>query len=276
MRNLKIGLLMVAAQVVAFSSVVHAQQVNEEGQEIVISKEDKYKVKPSFEAPEGQLFFESNLSTLPLSGYENVIVINKAQAKFDAKGRVIDSPAQKLRIYRNGQLYKLTQNGELIDSTKVSTGRENVEIVSGFKKLIKKIFGGKGTSESHWRHTTNGFYTMKRLEGPLYKSGESGFTMPYAMFFNSTNGLAIHAVPPDLSSKAGGEAGGEANLGQRSSSGCVRVHKNVVQEIRSLVDAAGRGQVPSVDPKTGNVNKKPDGSDLMIDGYRTIVIVEEF
>jgi lipoprotein-anchoring transpeptidase ErfK/SrfK len=211
-------------------------------------------VEDSYEAPAGELFNEDAYfhNDTALSQYTNVIVINKA-----ASG----SGAQTLRLYTNRQL-RLT--------TKVSTGAEDVEYVSPMQSFLRKF--GKGTTQSHWRHTTRGFYTIKRIEGVNYASGENGFHMPYAMFFNEEHGLAIHQVPPDLK---GGEQAGEWALGSRASSGCVRVSKNHILEIHDAVVSAGRGQIPVLDTKTGQPLLDKNGQIRYQNGYETIVIVEE-
>lgn len=209
-------------------------------------------VEDTYEAPAGVLFDEEayfrgeNL----LSQYVNVIVVNKA------------AKAQTLRLYTNRQL---------ILTTKVSTGREDLEYVSPISGFLRRF--GKGTTESHWRHTTRGFYTIKRIEDANYRSGESKFQMPYALFFNEKRGLAIHQVPPDLK---GGEAAGEAALGRRASGGCVRVHKDVVQTIHGAVVSADRGQIPVLDTRTGQPKLDAGGKVTYDKGYRTIVIVEEY
>lgn len=216
--------------------------------------EKRLMVEDPYEAPAGQLFDEAAYfaDQTPLSQYVNVIVVNKA------------AKAQTLRLYTNRQL---------ILTTKVSTGREDVEYVSPVSSFLRRFGVKKGTTESHWRHTTRGFYTVKRVEGADYVSGESKFHMPYAMFFNEDHGLAIHQVPPDL---VGGEAAGEAALGQRASSGCVRVHKNVIVTIHDAVIAADRGQIPVLDTRTGAPILDAGGKVTYDKGYRTIVIVEEY
>lgn len=209
-------------------------------------------VEDTYEAPAGALFDEEAYfrgETL-LNQYVNVIVVNKA------------AKAQTLRLYTNRQL---------ILTTKVSTGREDLEYVSPVAGFLRKF--GKGSTESHWRHTTRGFYTIKRIEDANYRSGESKFQMPYAIFFNEKRGLAIHQVPPDLK---GGEAAGEAALGRRASGGCVRVHKNVVQTIHGAVVGADRGQIPVLDTRTGQPKLDAGGKVTYDKGYRTIVIVEEY
>lgn len=216
--------------------------------------EQRLMVEDPYEAPAGQLFDEAAYfaGQTYLSQYVNVIVINKA------------AKAQTLRLYTNRQL---------ILTTKVSTGREDVEYISPVAGFLRRFGNKKGTTESHWRHTTRGFYTVKRVENADYRSGESKFQMPYAMFFNDLRGLAVHQVPPDLN---GGEAAGEAALGHRASSGCVRVHKDVVVTIHDAVVGGDRGQIPILDSRTGAPVLDAGGKVTYDKGYRTIVIVEEY
>lgn len=216
--------------------------------------EQRLMVEDSYEAPAGQLFNEEAYfaGQTYLSQYVNVIVVNKA------------AKAQTLRLYTNRQL---------ILTTKVSTGREDLEYISPVTGFLRRFGNKKGTTESHWRHTTRGFYSVKRVEDANYRSGESKFQMPYAVFFNEKRGLAVHQVPPDLN---GGEAAGEAALGKRASSGCVRVHKNVVVSIHDAVVAADRGQIPVLDTRTGAPILDASGKVTYDKGYRTIVIVEEY
>ncbi len=214
--------------------------------------ERRLMVEDSYEAPYGKLFDEEAYfrGETALNEYTNVIVINKAANK------------QSLRLYTNRQLML---------TTRVSTGREDVEHIGALRGVFNKVF--KGTTQSHWRHTTRGFYTVKRIEGANYRSGESKFKMPYAMFFNEMRGLAVHQVPPDLS---GGEAAGEEALGSRASSGCVRVHKNYIQQIHAAVVAADKGQIPVLSTKTGEPQLDQYGRVRYERGYKTIVIVEEY
>ncbi len=209
-------------------------------------------VEDSYEPAFGQLFDEEAYlhGETPYSDYTNVIVINKAADK------------QTLRLYTNRQLML---------TTPVSTGVENLEYVGTFKNIGRIFF--KGTRESHWRHTTRGFFTVKRVEKENYKSGESSFHMPFAMFFNEIRGLAIHQVPPDLS---GGERAGENALGSRASSGCVRVHKAKIRTIHDAVVAADKGQIPVIDTKTGQAKLDAQGNIVYSKGYKTLVIVEEY
>lgn len=217
--------------------------------------EKRLMVEDSYEAPYGKLFDEAAYfrGETYLNQYTNVIVINKA-----ARG----PKAQTLRLYTNRQLMLTTD---------VSTGREDLEYISAVRGVINKIF--KGSTESHWRHTTRGFYTIKRVENEKYRSGESKFQMPYAMFFNEKRGLAVHQVPPDLK---GGEVVGEQALGSRASSGCVRVHKDSITQIYYAVLAADKGQIPVLDTRTGQPKYDDYGRVRYERGYKTLVIVEEY
>ena len=218
-------------------------------------KAEAFKVEPAYEAPAGQLFDEAAYlaGTSILNQFENVIVVNKA-----ATG----TTAQTLRMFTKGIEIQLPHS-------KISTGKEDVEIVKGFTKLFRKWGNKKGTTTSHWRHTTKGFYSVKRVEGQNYKSGESQFHMPYAIFFNDVNGLALHEVPWEFS-----EAG-HATLGSRASSGCVRVHKNTIPEINEAVRASGKGIVPVINTKTGLQVIDATGNLKTQNDFKSIVIVQE-
>lgn len=217
-------------------------------------KAAEYMVEPAFEASAGRLFNEKEYlaGKSILNKFENVIVINKA-----ADG----TTAQTIRMYSNGSQVQLANN-------KVSTGKEDVEMVKGVVKLFRKL-GGKGTTKSHWRHTTRGFYSVKRVEGQNYQSGESDFHMPYAVFFNDTNGLALHEVPWEFSAE------GHEALGNRASSGCVRVHKATIPGINEAVRSAGKGLVPVINTKTGLQERDENGQPKTQTGWKSIVIVEE-
>lgn len=222
-------------------------------------KAESLKVEPAYEAPAGQLFDEAAYlaGTSPISQFTNVFVVNKA-----AKG----TTAQTIRMFTNGQEVQLALN-------KVSTGAEDVEMVGGGKKMARKIgrlFGAKGSFESHWKHTTRGFYSVKRVEGKDYASGSSKFHMPYAVFFNDVEGLALHAVPPEFADK-----GGNDMLGQRASSGCVRVYKTVIPGINQAVRDAGKGIVPVINTKTGLQETDSQGNLRTQTGFKSIVIVQE-
>lgn len=243
-----IAALMLAASFAALSPA------NAESREEL---EAKLMTEEPYEAPQGQLFNEEAYlrGELAINQFDNVIVVNKA-----AQG----ATAQTARFYSNRQL---------ILTTKVSTGRENVEYVSSVQGLLRTIFQSRGTSHSHWRHTLRGFYAVTRVMDADYESGESKFHMPYAMFFNDVHGLALHQVPPDL---VGGEAAGIAALGTRASSGCIRVNQDEVIQIHNAVLAAGQGDVPVIDSRTGVQVVDQEGLPVVKNGWKSIVIVEEY
>ncbi len=247
MKLLAAVLALTASFSVAFSA--HAETREE--------LEAKLMVEEPYEAPQGQIFNEEAYfrGELAINQFTNVVVVNKA---------AYGPRAQTARLYINRQL---------ILTTKVSTGREDVEYINPFKGIFRKVFQAKGTSESHWRHTLRGFYGVTRVMDENYKSGESKVQMPYAMFFNDSHGLALHQVPPDL---IGGEAAGIAALGSRASSGCVRVNKDQVIQIHNAVVAADQGQVPVIDSRTGEQVVDPYGRPQTKIGWKTVVIVEEY
>jgi len=207
----------------------------------------------SYEAPMGQLFDEAKYlaGETWLHQFENIIVINKK-----AKG----PGAQTIRFYTNGRL---------VISSKVSTGLENIERVGVLKAAVRWLPGVRGTTTPHWRHTSRGFYTIKRVENVNYKSSESEFKMPYAMFFNDKRGLAVHQVPPEIE-------GGNSLLGKRASSGCVRVHQDTAQRMNFAVRNSGKGMVPVIDSRTGRPVTDANGQVKYQMGWKSIVIVEEY
>jgi lipoprotein-anchoring transpeptidase ErfK/SrfK len=216
-------------------------------------------VEPAYEASAGVLFDEAAYlaGTSPISQFTNVLVVNKA-----AQG----TTAQTIRMFTDGKEVQLEMN-------KVSTGAEDVEMVSAGKKTLRKIgrlFGAKGSFESHWKHTTRGFYSVKRVEGANYTSGSSKFHMPYAVFFNDVEGLALHAVPPEFA-----DQGGNAQLGRRASSGCVRLYKTVIPGVNQAVRDAGKGLVPVINIKTGLQELDAKGNPKTQNGFKSIVIVQE-
>ena len=213
-------------------------------------------VEEPYEAPKGVLFDEAAYfrGELPINQFVNVAVVNKS-----ASG----DGAQTLRFYTNRQL---------VVTTKISSGREDVEYVSPVEGFFRRLFDSKGATESHWRHTLRGYYPVTRVMDENYQSKESNFHMPYAVFFSDAHGLALHQVPPDL---GGGEQAGIDALGTRASSGCVRVHKDEMIQVHDAVVAADQGQVPVMDSKTGKQVVNDQGQPQFMNGWRTIVIVEE-
>lgn len=212
----------------------------------------------SYEPAAGVLFDEAAYlaGTSVLNQFTNVFVVNKAASR---KGL---ATAQTIRLFTEGKEIQLAYN-------KISSGAEIMEIPT--PKQIRKRKKGKwkGTTTAHCRHTTRGFYSVKRVEAADYKSGESQFHMPYAIFFNDKNGLALHEVPTEFSDA------GHSALGSRASSGCVRVHRNTIPSMNQAVRDAGKGLIPAIDIKTGLQEVDDQGNPKMVNGWKSIVIVQE-
>lgn len=127
--------------------------------------------------------------------FEVVIVINKANR---------GAKKQSLDLY---------QNGNLIYSIPVSTGREQYE--EGSEDPTDKHSPTKG----YFTSTPTGYYTPYFLNiDHVSKQWKDAF-MPYAVFFNG--GIAVHQAP----------AGTEPRLGTRASGGCIRVPSRVAADI---------------------------------------------
>jgi L,D-transpeptidase-like protein len=149
----------------------------------------------------------------------------------------------------------------------VSTGRETVE----------RAKNGERVSTG----TPPGFYELD--PGRLfvqYRSNQWQIDMPNAMFLNWSNrgyqtGLAIHGVS---------DADDIAALGRRASAGCVQLPLQASRELFDLVRDNFEGQVPlfAYDKKTRTTNNKgelardKDGNLVMADGYRVLVIIENY
>ena len=112
-----------------------------------------------------------------------------------------------------------------------------------------------------------------------YQSTSWDRPMPYAMFFNWMNhgaatGLAIHAA-------SGGDI---AKLGQRASAGCVHLSPEHARQLYNLIRSKYRGAVPrfAYDSQARSMSNKGalmrgrDGNLKMAEGYRVLVVIENF
>jgi hypothetical protein len=149
---------------------------------------------------------------------------------------------------------------------RVSTGRERIESNSAGKELPS--------------FTPQGNYELdpsRMFEN--YTSIQWGEPMPYAMFLQWKNkgkstGLAIHAATDDELPA----------LGARASAGCVRLDPQAARDLFHLVQSQYRGPVPifGADPQSGTTDNadsllhKPDGSFVLADGYRVLVIIDDY
>jgi hypothetical protein len=185
-------------------------------------------------------FVESDLVTQSwMKEFTNIIVINKADRGSDK---------QTLRLYRNGILKEFTR---------VSSGRENFEKGCGPNQLPKR---DHCSHRSYWSQTPVGYFDVNELvENYFSRLWETW--MPYAVFFES--GIATHQAP----------AGTEGKLGQRASGGCIRLHPTSAPVVYNLVQNAGKGLIPKI-LRSGEVAKTVQGDIIRIQGYKTLVIVQ--
>ncbi len=128
--------------------------------------------------------------------------------------------------------------------------------------------------------TPAGYYQLdpKRMYR-RYRSYSWDQPMPNAMFFNwerkgLQTGLAIHA------------ASGEniAKLGTRNSAGCIHLSPENAEVLQTLIRANYRGQVPRFAYNTttrtmsnkGALMQGRDGNLRMADGYRVLILIEDY
>jgi hypothetical protein len=183
--------------------------------------------------------FETDLFTIGnfwLNQYPLVIVINKS--KFGAS-------KQSLRMY---------ENGKLIFTTAVSTGRERWE-------KQKQSFFGKGPTKTYFSSTNQGYFRVRYLSAD-HQSKLWGTKMPWAIFFNE--GIAIHEAP----------IGTEAALGSRASGGCVRISKRVAQGVFAKVKATGTSRKPAF-TRSGEVVLDSRDQVKTEKGWNAVVVVED-
>ncbi|UYL08887.1 L,D-transpeptidase [Bdellovibrio sp. SKB1291214] len=160
--------------------------------------------------------------------YPIVLKINKA-----AKGR----GAQQMQVI---------ENGKLIATWPVSTGREQHE----------KAKSGR------WYQTTTptGTFSPYRLVRDHYSNTWKA-QMEFAVFF--IGGIAVHATTPDHYSE----------LGQRASGGCVRIHRDNAKLLWSKINSYPEKLVPLFNKK-GRVSRDKNGNPIRAIGWGTLIIVE--
>lgn len=157
-------------------------------------------------------FSERDFMNKPwMRGFRYVIVINKSE---------YGSLAQTMRVY---------DNGYLIHQTKVSTGREGFEL----RRKSKECTGAP--AKSYWSQTPTGFYTPKYLSKD-HTSSSWDSDMPFAIFFDIDNGLALHQVHSKY----------KDYLGNRASGGCIRQDKETAENLFNLVKETEGAVVPEV------------------------------
>jgi hypothetical protein len=143
--------------------------------------------------------------------FHYVIVVNKANE---------GSEAQTINVYEYGQK---------IITSKVSTGRDQFE---------RK--GEHNSKRDSWTVTPTGFYTPSFLSkdhrssayGGIFSKITGGTKMPFAVFFNGD--IALHQAPK----------GTEGDLGEKASGGCIRLSKEVAEEIFNRINEVKSARLP--------------------------------
>jgi lipoprotein-anchoring transpeptidase ErfK/SrfK len=161
-------------------------------------------------------------------------------------------------------LRKRPNGFELLHDWPVSTGRERVE------RNARGVIRFTSTLPGYYELDPERIFTD-------YRSATWDEAMPHAMFFDAWYkgarvGLAIHAT--DESDR----------LGSRASAGCVRLSPSNARELFQLVNEDYRGRVPRMafDTRTqstrrdGTLMRDADGKLKFHEGYRVLVIVEDF
>lgn len=156
-------------------------------------------------------FSESDFQTKPwLKSFRYVIVVNKANS---------GPTKQTVTVYEDGNKIKVE---------KTSTGREIWE-------------KARVTEEEHrpdkpyWSITPTGYFVAKWLSKD-HKSSSWKTPMPWAVFFDLDNGIALHEVPPAAKSQ----------LGSRASGGCVRLTSAFAQEMFERIEKTKGASIPKI------------------------------
>lgn len=164
-----------------------------------------------------------------LQHFPVVIVVNKA-----VKG----PSAQTMKLYHRGNL---------LNTFKVSTGRERDELAKSGRRYFSTtptgFFAPTQTHEKYWSNTWKAW-------------------MEYSVFF--IGGIATHATTPDHYKE----------LGTRASGGCVRLKKEYAKLFYDLVLREGKGDVP-VFTREGKIAKDLWGNVKTQRSWNTLIIVED-
>ena len=173
-------------------------------------REEKEKTPQPYSA-HVEPFQEEHLTTSPLlRRFSLVVVVNKAE-----RGRT----AQTIRIY---------DHGRLIVREHVSTGREIFEM----RSWIPGVF--HGPKKSYWSITPTGYFTSQWLSKDHESVSWNGTEMPWAIFIDIEDGIALHAAPK----------GTEDALGGRASGGCIRLRPALAEWLFNRVFAGSGASIP--------------------------------
>lgn len=193
----------------------------------------------------------NDLQTKPyLKSFRYIIVVNKSN---------VGPTKQTVTVYEDGNLIKVA---------KTSTGRE---IWEAPRTTEEEHRPGKG----YWSNTPTGYFTAKWLSRD-HKSSSWKTSMPWAVFFDLDNGIALHEVPPPA----------KGQLGQRASGGCVRLLSQVAQELFERIEKTKGSNIaqinqdgsPVLDKKTGEVvySTKTHMYDKVYEpAYGALIIVQD-
>jgi lipoprotein-anchoring transpeptidase ErfK/SrfK len=170
--------------------------------------------------------------------------------------------AQRMFVFQRDADGKINPYAEW----QVSTGREKIEIHK--EKKIRTT-------------TPEGIFMLDpaRFHERYWSRTWDNAPMHYAMFYDLQNngnmsGLAIHAAMG--ASKVG-------RLGRRDSAGCVRLAPKHAKELFFKIKNTTKGRVPSLTinengstDRWGRVEKAADGTLMLQDGYRAVLLVENY
>jgi lipoprotein-anchoring transpeptidase ErfK/SrfK len=194
-------------------------------------------------------------------------------------------------LYRNFDLFLFVSKasaGPLAERMYVFSKKGKAGAADGLKLLhVWPVSTGREDEETDAKHdrvstaTPAGYYQLDPARFyRRYTSREWNMTMPNSMFFNWVHdgyktGLAIHGVS---------DADEIAQLGARASAGCVHLSPRASAALFNLVKSDYRGRVPlfAYNNKTqtlsnkGQLARDADGSLKWTDGYRVLVIIENY
>ena len=170
--------------------------------------------------------------------------------------------AQRMFVFQRDAEGKINPYAEWL----VSTGREKVELHR--EKRIRTT-------------TPEGIFMLDpaRFHERYWSRSWDNAPMHHAMFYDLQNngnmsGLAIHAASG---------ANKVRRLGRRDSAGCVRLAPKHAKELFFKIKNTTKGRVPSFainengsTDRWGRVEKAADGTLMLQDGYRAVLLVENY
>jgi hypothetical protein len=140
---------------------------------------------------------------------------------------------------------------------------------------------GREAQEKYFTTTPAGLFKLdpQRFYALVYSQRWNGAPMPYAMFLDyryrsRASGLAIHAATRSTAPK----------LGTRASGGCVRLSPEHARLLFDRIQSRHAGQVPDfvfddaggTTHRGGMVRRDGSGQPILIDGYRVLVIIDNY